>query len=281
MEAAGDHPSALRRERQIKSLDRREKEALIAARETPASAPERIGGRSAGVLYLCPTPVGNLEDITRRAERVLAEADLVLCEDTRHSGRLLQHLGVKKPLLSYHDRNERARLPRVLSELGAGRKVVLLSDAGSPILSDPGYPLVRAAIEAGVRVEALPGPTALIPALTASGLPPHPFRFIGFLPRTTSRRLRLFRELHEDTATLVAYESPNRVDAALKDLIEALGDRQVCVAREISKMHETYYRGPATVVRTLLPAPTVGEIVLVVAGAASSGISLEAPEADS
>jgi 16S rRNA (cytidine1402-2'-O)-methyltransferase len=271
METAADRSSALRRERAIKALDRGAKEALVRSgpkREpVPAPAVARPPG-AAGVLYLCPTPVGNLEDITRRAERVLAEADLVLAEDTRHSGRLLQHLGLKKPLLSYHDQNEHSRLERVLTELECGRRVVLVSDAGSPVLSDPGYPLVRAAVERGLRVEALPGPTALVPALTASGLPPHPFRFVGFLPRTRPRRLRLFADLAADEATLVAYESPHRIADALADVTAAMGTRHVCVAREISKLHETYYRGTAEEVRENLPAQVVGEIVLVVAGAA-------------
>lgn len=280
MEAVADRGAALRRERALKALDRAAKERLVRERADGPTAPQvqdhvaQPGGASAtGVLYLCPTPVGNLDDITRRAERVLAEADLVLAEDTRHSGRLLQHLGLRKPLLSYHDKNERARLARVLAELDAGRRVVLVSDAGSPVLSDPGYPLVRAAIAGGFRVEALPGPTALIPALTASGLPPHPFRFVGFLPRTRPRRLRLFAELANDEATLVAYESPHRIHATLDDVHEALGSRQVCVAREISKLHETYYRGTANAVREMLPDPVVGEIVLVVAGAGRGGLA--------
>ena len=273
LEAATDRRAALRRERAIKALDRAAKEALVRA-GTVAAGGDQEGltdladsPSDGGVLYLCPTPVGNLEDITRRAERTLAEADLVLAEDTRRTGRLLQHLGLHRPLLSYHDKNEHARLERVLAELRAGRRVALVSDAGSPVVSDPGYPLVRAAVAAGIRVEALPGPTAFVPALTASGLPPHPFRFVGFLPRTRPRRVRLFADLRTDDATLVAYESPNRLRAALDDLIEAVGDRKICVAREISKLHETYYRGHATEVRDRLPAEVVGEIVLVVAGA--------------
>ncbi len=269
LESVGGHGDALRRERAIKAMDRGAKERLVrSAGAAPGPSPEALPGEVAGegVLYLCPTPVGNLDDITRRAERVLATADLVLAEDTRHTGRLLQHIGVKKPLLSYHDQNERARIGRVLGELEAGRHVVLVSDAGSPLLSDPGYPLVRAAIDRGFRVEALPGPTALIPALTASGLPPHPFRFLGFLPRTRARRLRLFQSLAHDDATLVAYESPHRIRDALQDVCDALGPRSVCVAREISKLHESYYRGVASEVRENLPDPVVGEVVLVIAG---------------
>jgi 16S rRNA (cytidine1402-2'-O)-methyltransferase len=274
LERAASRAEALRRERAIKELDRRAKERLLQA-AVPApqaanasgEAAAEGGGAMGGVLYLCPTPIGNLEDITRRAERVLAEADLVLAEDTRHSGRLLQHLGLRRPLLRYHDANERSRIERVMGELAAGRRVALVSDAGSPVLSDPGYPLVREAIARGFRVEALPGPTALIPALTASGLPPHPFRFLGFLPRTRPRRLKAFEEVRDDVATLVAYEAPHRIRAALTDAAEVLGDRPACVARELTKLHETYHRGTLRTVLGQLPEHPVGEIVLVIAGA--------------
>lgn len=275
VEAASDHGQALRREREIKRMDRRTKEGLVARRRMhsptagrdPAPAPIPEGETLPGLLFLVPTPVGNLEVITRRAERVLAEADLVLAEDTRHTGRLLQHLGIKKPMLSYHDQNERLRLGRVLEALAAGQRVAVVSDAGSPVLSDPGYPLVREAIARGVRVEALPGPTALVPALTASGLAPHPFRFVGFLPRTEPKRQRLFEEIRGDAATLVAYESPHRIRAALTDALRVLGPRQAVVAREISKLHETYHRGTLETLLEDLPKEPVGEIVLLIAGA--------------
>lgn len=274
VQAVSDHGGALRREREIKRMDRRTKEGLVTSRRShrPAAAGEAAGplpeGEALpGLLFLVPTPVGNLEDITRRAERVLSEADLVLAEDTRHTGRLLQHLGLKKPMLSYHDQNERLRLGRVLEALAAGQRVAVVSDAGSPVLSDPGYPLVREAIARGVRVEALPGPTALIPALTASGLPPHPFRFVGFLPRTEPKRQRLFEEIRGDAATVVAYESPHRIRAALADALRVLGPRSACVAREISKLHETYHRGTLATLLDELPDEPVGEIVLLIAGA--------------
>lgn len=219
-----------------------------------------------GVLYLCPTPVGNLDDITLRTIRVLSEADVVLAEDTRRTGLLLQHLGIRKPLLSYHDHNEHARTPGLVRELVDGRRMALVSDAGSPVLSDPGFLIVRGAIEAGVRVEALPGATALIPALTASGLPPHPFLYLGFLPRTRVRRQRLFASLASLEATLVAYEAPHRIRETLEDALQVLGARDACLAREISKMHETYHRGPIDRLLEELPDPPVGEMVLVMAG---------------
>jgi len=279
VEPAASHGEALRRERAIKRLDRRAKERLVAAPPRPdegtGSAPAPAGHGAAGVLYLCPTPVGNLEDITRRAERVLAEADLVLAEDTRRTGLLLAHLGLRKPMLSYHDANERARLPRAIEALEQGSRVALVSDAGSPLLSDPGYPLVREAIARGIRVEALPGPSALVPALTASGLPPHPFRFVGFLPRTRPRRLRLFASLRDDDATIVAYEAPHRVRAALEDALEALGPRPACAAREISKVHETFHRGTLAQLLDDLPETPVGEIVLVIGG---HGVSMRGAE---
>jgi 16S rRNA (cytidine1402-2'-O)-methyltransferase len=275
VEAQAGRAAALRREREVKAWSHARKEALVAGKQRvqPGSEPGRKDGRSSpeGILYLCPTPVGNLEDITRRAERVLAEVDLVLAEDTRRSSVLLRHLGVHPPVLSFHDGNERQRLPRVLGELAAGKRVALISDAGSPLLSDPGYPLVREAIARGFRVEALPGPTALVPALTASGLPPHPFRFVGFLPRTKARRVRLFEEVRSDAATLVAYEAPHRIRAALQDALAVLGDRRACVAREISKVHETYHRGRLSEILYQLPERPVGEMVLVVAGARDEG----------
>ncbi|MCL6595915.1 MAG: 16S rRNA (cytidine(1402)-2'-O)-methyltransferase [Firmicutes bacterium] len=275
VEAQPGRAAALRREREVKAWSHERKEALAAGkrRVQAGSEPGRQdeGPSSEGVLYLCPTPVGNLEDITRRAERVLAEADLVLAEDTRRSAVLLRHLGVRPPVLSFHEGNERRRLPLVLRELAAGKRVALVSDAGSPLLSDPGYPLVREAIARGFRVEALPGPTALVPALTASGLPPHPFRFVGFLPRTRARRMRLFEEVRSDAATLVAYEAPHRIRAALEDALTVLGDRRACVAREISKVHETYHRGRLSELLVQLPERPVGEMVLVLAGARNEG----------
>ncbi len=236
------------------------------SRPDPVQTPEVAGTRDQGVLFLCPTPIGNLEDITLRVIRVLKEADVVLAEDTRRTGLLLQHLGLKKPLVSYHDHSEHARMPGLVQELLEGRRMALVSDAGSPVLSDPGFLLVRGAISAGVRVEALPGPTALVAALTASGLRPHPFLYLGFLPRTRVKRQRLFASIAQIEATLVAYEAPHRIRESLADALQVLGPREACLAREISKVHETYHRGSIARLLEELPGAPVGEIVLLMAG---------------
>jgi 16S rRNA (cytidine1402-2'-O)-methyltransferase len=239
------------------------------------NAAARSGGRKLGVvltpdrapcLYLCPTPVGNLEDITLRAQRVLAEAELVYAEDTRRTAQLLNHLGIRARLRSLHVGNEDRRAEEAVNLWAQGWRVALVSDAGSPLLSDPGFPLVRAAIREGVAIVPLPGATAVIPALTASGLPVVPFRFIGFLPRTRLRRRRLLEGLAGDSATLVAYEAPHRLAASLTDLLAVLGPRQACVAREISKLHEHFRRDNLAVLAAEDWSDVRGEIVLVIAG---------------
>lgn len=221
-----------------------------------------------GKLYLVPTPIGNLEDMTLRALRILKEVALVLAEDTRTSKRLLQHYEIETPLRAFHAHNEHKVTDRLVAELQAGAEWALVTDAGSPGISDPGFLLVRACVEAGVRVEALPGATALIPALTASGLPADKFYFEGFLPHKKGRQTRL-QYLAELPVTFVLYESPYRLVKCLDQLIEQCGpERMACVARELTKMFEEvktatlqeladYYREKDKV---------KGEIVLVVAG---------------
>jgi 16S rRNA (cytidine1402-2'-O)-methyltransferase len=202
---------------------------------------------NAGTLYLVSTPIGNLEDVTRRALRVLAEVDAVACEDTRHTRKLLDHYGVKTKTISYHEHNERERAAELAARLAAGESVALVSDAGTPAVSDPGYRLVRAAIERGARVVPVPGATALVAALTASGLPTDEFFFGGFLPaRSTARRARL-SQLRTLPATLVFYEAPHRIAAALRDARETLGEREAAVARELTKLHEEIARGRLSV----------------------------------
>ena len=222
---------------------------------------------SAGRLYLVPTPIGNLGDMTPRALEVLTEADLVACEDTRVTGRLLQHLGLKKRLISYHDFNERARARQLLDSIAAGQSVAVVTDAGSPGVSDPAYRVVVAAIDAGVEIIALPGPTAIIPALTASGLPTDRFFFEGFLsPKDGARRNRL-EKLKEFEHTLVFYESPHRIAKTLAAMRDVLGDRKACLAREISKKFEQYLRGTLTeLIERLDSVKLKGELVLVVEG---------------
>lgn len=199
--------------------------------------------RMAGTLYLVATPIGNLEDITYRAVRILREVKVVACEDTRHTRKLLNHYGINTRAISYHEHNERDRAAELLKLLETGADVAVVSDAGTPGISDPGFQLARLAIEAGVQVVPLPGPSALIAALIASGLPTDEFYFGGFLPaRSGARRTRL-AELRSIPATLLFYEAPHRIAAALRDAYEILGEREAVVARELTKMHEEIARG--------------------------------------
>lgn len=218
-------------------------------------------------LTLVPTPIGNMEDITRRAERVLAQADAVVAEDTRVSGRLLQALGISRPLLSFHTHNEHRMVERLVERMQAGERFALVSDAGTPGISDPGFLLVRAAVAAGLVVDCLPGPTAFVPALVLSGLPCERFVFEGFLPVKKGRRTRL-ESLRTEARTMVFYESPHRIVRTLGELAEVLGaDRQASVSREISKLFGTTERGTLAQLADLYTrqAPR-GEFVLCVAG---------------
>jgi 16S rRNA (cytidine1402-2'-O)-methyltransferase len=220
-----------------------------------------------GRLYLVPTPIGNLQDITLRALSVLKEADLIACEDTRHTGRLLAHFGLEKRKISYFEHNETARTPQILAELEAGKTVAVVSDGGSPGLSDPAYRIVVAAIEHGVAVEALPGPTAVIPALTASGLPTDRFFFEGFLPVKPGRRRTRLEQLRGYAHTIILYESVHRIKKTMADVASVFGDRRVCIARELSKIHEEYLRGTAAEVAERIQAAVPrGEFVIVIAG---------------
>ena len=197
----------------------------------------------AGTLYLVATPIGNLEDITHRAVRILREVRIVACEDTRHTRKLLNHYGIETRTISYHEHNERGRAAELLKQLAAGDDVAVVSDAGTPGISDPGFQLARLAIEAGIPVVPVPGPSALVSALITSGLPTDEFFFGGFLPaRSGARRTRL-AELRLLPATLVFYEAPHRIAATLQDAREILGERQAVVARELTKMHEEIARG--------------------------------------
>lgn len=220
------------------------------------------------MLYLVPTPVGNLEDITMRALRVLREADLILAEDTRTSGLLLKHFDIRKPMLSYHKFNEHQTVERIVERLLAGETIAVVSDAGTPGISDPGFLVAREAIRAGVEVSCLPGPTAVVPALVASGLPCDRFCFEGFLPQKKGRQTRI-AALAEETRTMVFYESPHRVVKALQQFVETFGpDRPVAVCREISKVYEDIVRGSlADVLAHFQEHEPRGEFVIVVGGA--------------
>lgn len=220
-----------------------------------------------GTLFIVPTPIGNLEDITLRALRVLREVALIAAEDTRTTRILLQHYQIKTPLTSYHEHNKLAKLDAIFDALALG-DVALVSDAGTPGISDPGYELVREAIARGVRVEPLPGPSAAITALVASGLPTDSFIFLGFPPKKARARREWLADLVDERRTLVMYESPNRLVDLLGAVAETLGERPVCVARELSKIYEELRRGTASEALAYYEAnPPRGEIVLVVGGA--------------
>ncbi|HVT57839.1 MAG TPA: 16S rRNA (cytidine(1402)-2'-O)-methyltransferase [Thermoanaerobaculia bacterium] len=257
--------------------------------ETPsdatASTDDSRGDRPRGRLLVVATPIGNLGDLAPRARDALAAADLVACEDTRRTGQLLAGLGFKKPLLSLHEHNERQRLPRLLAALDAGSVVALASDAGTPLLSDPGFLLVRAAAARGIAVEPLPGPSALLAALVVSGLPPYPFTFAGFVPPRSGRRRAFYRAWAALAHTLVVFESPHRLVASLGDAVAELGDRPAAVARELTKLHEEVVRAPLSEqLRIWRERPSVkGELVVVIgagdeAGAARAGEARPAGE---
>ncbi|HWZ32178.1 MAG TPA: 16S rRNA (cytidine(1402)-2'-O)-methyltransferase [Bryobacteraceae bacterium] len=220
----------------------------------------------AGVLYIVSTPIGNLEDITTRAVRVLREVDIIACEDTRHTRKLLDHFGIAKPAISYHEHNEAARGAELVERLSRGENIALVSDAGTPLISDPGYRVVKAAIDAGITVVPIPGPSAIVAALSASGLATDSFRFCGFLPPKTTRRRKLLEQLIREDCTLVFYEAPHRVVDALEDVEAVMGSRPVVIARELTKLHEEFLRGTAAEIRAQLASrdSVRGEITLLI-----------------
>jgi 16S rRNA (cytidine1402-2'-O)-methyltransferase len=230
-----------------------------------------------GTLYLVATPIGNLEDITLRALRVLRECDVVAAEDTRHSGQLLKHFGIARPLLSYFQFNEARRSEEILERLRRGGKVALVTDAGSPGISDPGERVVKAAIAAGFRVESVVGPCALVGALTASGLPTEEFHFAGFLPHKSGQRRNRLTALGTVPGTLVFYESPYRIEKLLGELQEVYPRRDVVLARELTKKFEEFLRGkPAELLALAAKRALKGEFVVLVSGAGS--VKEAAPE---
>jgi 16S rRNA (cytidine1402-2'-O)-methyltransferase len=220
----------------------------------------------AGTLYIVSTPIGNLEDITLRAVRVLREAAAIACEDTRHTRKLLDHFGISKPAVSYHEHNEAARTAELIERLENGENIALVSDAGTPLISDPGYRVVKAAIDAGIKVVPIPGPSAALTALAASGLPTDSFRFCGFLPPKSSQRRKLLEELKNENCTLVFYEAPHRILDALDDVAAILPARPIVIARELTKLHEEFLRGAAADVRAQLASrdSVRGEITLLI-----------------
>lgn len=237
---------------------------------------------TAGTLFIVATPIGNLDDLSRRAEQVLAQVDLVAAEDTRHSGRLLQHLGISRPMWALHDHNERERSVSLLDRIEQGQSVALISDAGTPLISDPGYVLVRAARQRGIRVTPVPGACAMVAALSAAGLPTDRFLFAGFLPAKTTARGKALQSLAGDTSTLVFYESPRRIAELLRDIGRTLGEgRDVVLARELTKTFETFYSGKVGQVLAAVeedPNAGKGEYVVMVSGAA--GTEVPGPSVD-
>lgn len=231
-----------------------------------------------GTLYLVATPIGNLEDITLRALRVLRQCDLVAAEDTRRTGLLLRHFEMRKPLLSLFKFNEARRGGEILQRLASGATIALVTDAGSPGISDPGERVARLAIQAGFRVEPVPGPCALVAALTASGLPADTFHFAGFLPHKSGQRRRRLEELAHLTGTLVLYESPHRLEKLLAELTELLPDRPVVVARELTKRFEEFLRGrPADLLAVARQRRLRGESVVLIGPPAADPVSVDDP----
>jgi 16S rRNA (cytidine1402-2'-O)-methyltransferase len=235
-----------------------------------------------GNLYIVATPIGNLEDITLRALRILKECDAIACEDTRQTRKLLDHFGISKPVLSYHDHNEAARAGGLVERVQAGQNVALVSDAGTPLISDPGYRVVREAIEAGVPVVPIPGVSATLAALSAAGLPTDSFRFGGFLPPKSSQRRKVFEDAKHETSTLIYYEAPHRILETLDDIEATLGVRPVVVAREVTKLHEEFLRGSAAEIRAKLASrPAVkGEMTLLIGKGETPASAGELPVAE-
>ena len=235
-----------------------------------------------GTLYLVAVPIGNPDDLGLRARRLLGSVAVVAAEDTRHYATLARHHDLPPRAVSYHEHNEASRTRQLIARLDAGDDVALVSDAGMPLVSDPGFRLVRAALEAGMAVTSVPGPSAVTAALAASGLPPHPFTFLGFLPRTAAARRAALRSVAGDTATLVVFEAPHRLAATLADARDVLGDRPACLARSLTKPHERWQRG--TLVSLLDEIAAEGEVrgecTLVVGGAPEGAASHADAEAD-
>jgi 16S rRNA (cytidine1402-2'-O)-methyltransferase len=218
-----------------------------------------------GCLYLVGTPIGNLEDITLRALRILKEADQIACEDTRHTQKLLTHYDIHKPLVSYHEHNELTRAPELVLAMEQGAKIAVVSDAGMPLVSDPGHRLVTLCLRHRIPVVPIPGPSALLAALSASGLPNEEFLFVGFLPARSGERRRALERLRIEDRTMIFYEAPHRVAECVADAREVLGNRSACIAREVTKLHEEFLRGRLSqLAESLAERPARGEITLVV-----------------
>jgi 16S rRNA (cytidine1402-2'-O)-methyltransferase len=239
-------------------------------------------GSPVGCLYLVGTPIGNLEDITLRGLRILKEVDQIACEDTRHTQKLLTHYDIHKPLVSYHEHNELTRAPELIVSLEQGAKIALVSDAGTPLVSDPGHGLVILCMRHRIPVVPIPGPSALLASLSASGLPSEEFLFVGFLPARTGERRRALERLRIEDRTLILYEAPHRVTECVADAREIFGDRPACLAREVTKLHEEFLRGKLSeIAMSLDERPARGEITLLIGAADSPAARAHADSAQS
>ena len=228
-------------------------------------APDNASAVPVGTLFLVGTPIGNLEDITLRALRVLREADQIACEDTRHTQKLLAHYDIHKPLVSYHEHNEMTRAPELVLALEQGAKVALVSDAGMPLVSDPGHRLVSLCVRHHIPIVPVPGPSALLAALGASALPSEEFLFVGFLPSRSGERRRALERLRIEDRTIILYEAPHRIAETVAAAREILGNRPACLAREVTKLHEEFRRGPLSELEVSLEErPPRGEITLII-----------------
>ncbi|HEY2821650.1 MAG TPA: 16S rRNA (cytidine(1402)-2'-O)-methyltransferase [Candidatus Acidoferrum sp.] len=244
------------------------------------NAKDEVAGGAGGCLYLVATPIGNLEDITLRALRILREADQIAAEDTRHTQKLLSHYEISRPLVSYHEHNEMTRAPELIVALEQGAKIALVSDAGMPLVSDPGHRLVSLCLRHQIPVVPIPGPSAVIAALSASGLPNEEFLFVGFLPQRSGERRRAFERLRIEDRTLILYEAPHRIAECVSDAREILGDRPACIAREITKMHEEFRRGKLSELEeSLRERPARGEITFLIGvGEAAAGAGVDSSQ---
>ncbi len=237
-----------------------------------APQPSDSSDKPTGRLYLVATPIGNLEDITLRALRVLQECDLIACEDTRQTQKLLSHFEIEKRMVSYHEHNEMMRAPELVIELEQGAQIALVSDAGTPLVSDPGHRLVSLCLRHHIPVVPLPGPSAIVAALAASGLPTEEFLFAGFLPSRAAERRETLKRLGAEPRTVVVYETPHRLNEALRDAQELFGERKACLAREITKIHEEFIRGTLSeLVERVGTKKLRGEMTLLIAPAVNGG----------
>jgi 16S rRNA (cytidine1402-2'-O)-methyltransferase len=247
-----------------------------------SAKPEQTSEETTGCLYLVGTPIGNLEDITLRALRILKETDQVACEDTRHTQKLLRHYDIHKPLVSYHEHNELTRAPELVLALEQGAKIALVSDAGMPLVSDPGHRLVALCLRHRIPVVPIPGPSALLASLSASGLPNEEFLFVGFLPARSGERRRALEHLRIEDRTIVLYEAPHRVAECVAEAREILGDRPACLAREVTKLHEEFVRGSLSQIAAALEErPARGEITLIIGAAEAAEARAQGDSAQS